>query len=77
LRREISDRTGRLQGIGARHCRVAGAVYWGLKALGNAGQDWTQYPVELWVGTTVLQVAAAGIIYVLIWDRWPLPRRNR
>ena len=40
---------------------VSGAVYWGLKALGNAGQDWTQYPVELWVATTALvQVATAG-----------------
>lgn len=57
---------------------VAGAVYWGLKALGNGIDDWTQYPVELWVGTTALvQAAAAGILYVVIWDRWPLPRRNR
>ena len=56
---------------------VAGAVYWGLKALGNGIDDWTQYPVELWVGTTALvQVAAAGILYVGIWDRWPLPRRE-
>jgi hypothetical protein len=56
---------------------VAAGVYWGLKALGNGIDDWTQYPVELWVGTTALvQAAAAGILYVLIWDRWPLPRRD-
>jgi len=65
-------------GLAVGVAAATGAVYWGLKALGNAGQDWTQYPVELWVGTTALvQVAAAGILYVLIWDRWPLPRRDR
>jgi hypothetical protein len=54
---------------------VATAVYWGLKALGNGIQEWTQYPVELWVGTTALvHVAAATLLYVGIWDRWPLPK---
>jgi len=64
-------------GVAVTTAAVAAAVYWGLKALGNAGQDWTQYPVELWVGTTALvQVAAAGILYAIVWDRWPLPRRR-
>lgn len=63
-------------GVTVTVAAVAAAVYWGLKALGNGIDDWTQYPVELWVGTTALvQVAAAGILYVLVWDRWPLPRR--
>jgi len=55
---------------------VALAVFWGLKALGNGIQDWNQgYPVELWVGTTALvHVAAATLLYVGIWDRWPMPK---
>jgi hypothetical protein len=54
---------------------VATGVYWGLKGLGNGIQDWTQYPVELWVGTTALiHVAAATLLYVGIWDRWPVPK---
>jgi hypothetical protein len=54
---------------------VALAVFWGLKALGNGIQDWTQYPVELWVGTTALvHVAVATLFYVGIWDRWPMPK---
>jgi hypothetical protein len=54
---------------------TATAVYWGLKALGNEIQGWSQYPVELWVGTTALvHVAAATLLHVGIWDRWPLPR---
>ena len=53
---------------------VAAIVSWGLKALGNAADDWTQYPVELWVATTALvTTAVAVILYVIIWDRWPLP----
>jgi hypothetical protein len=64
-------------GLAVAVAAVAAGVYWGLKALGNGIDDWTQYPVELWVGTTALvQAAAAGILYVLIWDRWPLPRRD-
>src|SRR5258708_14943156 len=58
-------------GVGA----VATAVYWGLKGLGNGIQDWTQYPVELWVGTTALvHVAVSTLLYVGIWDRWPMPK---
>jgi hypothetical protein len=54
---------------------AATGVYWGLNGLGNGIQDWTQYPVELWVGTTALvHVAAATLLYVGIWDRWPLPK---
>jgi hypothetical protein len=54
---------------------VATGAYWGLKGLGNGIQDWTQYPVELWVGTTALiHVAAATLLYVGIWDRWPVPK---
>ena len=64
-------------GLTVTTATVAAGVYWGLKALGNAGQDWTQYPVQLWVATTALiATAVAVILYVAVWDRWPLPKAS-
>jgi hypothetical protein len=61
-------------GLLATAVTVAAVLYWGLKWLGNLGQDWTQYPVELWVATTALITTAPMVIlYVAIWNRWPLP----
>lgn len=48
-------------------------LFYGGKALGNAADEWDQYPVELWVaGVGLNLIATFVIIHYAIWGRWPL-----
>ncbi len=48
-------------------------LFYGLKALGSAADEWEQYPVELWVaGAGLNLIATFVIIHYAIWGRWPL-----
>ncbi|MGH3804698.1 MAG: hypothetical protein ACRDTD_32065, partial [Pseudonocardiaceae bacterium] len=47
-------------------------LYWGLRGIGNATEEWTEYPVELWVaGVGLNLMAALVIIHYAMWGRWP------
>lgn len=48
-------------------------LFYGLKAVGDAADEWGQYPVELWVaGVGLNLIATFVIIHYAIWGRWPL-----
>lgn len=49
------------------------AIGYGLYGLGNAAEDWTREPVQLW--TTIMGLTFVGavvILHVVVWRRWPL-----
>lgn len=47
-------------------------LFYVLKSIGNAADEWSEYPVELWVaGVGLNLIATFVILHYTIWGRWP------
>jgi hypothetical protein len=57
----------------AQTALITAALYFGLRALGDAIQTWNRDPVDLWVTVSCLNfIAATAILHVAVFHRWPV-----